>query len=279
MRKISKVIIINTLLLMALSASASGAEVKKVIAATNGVTPRISFVDNNNNLTGFEVEVLKEVDRRLDDYDIEFITMDSSSFYAALDANKVDVVMGNMRRSEAREKKYLFATEPHNYYPYRLIVAQGNNSINSLEDLKGKKIELAPGAQQTVIVETWNAQNGNEIEIVYSTSGGATSVLDIKSGRVDATVLGEYYVKVYNETSDARIKTVGEEIRFTDGVASDSDAYYVFQKNDAGRAFRDRASAAIREIRADGTLSKISITWFDEDRTLKIDSHRLPPTE
>jgi L-cystine transport system substrate-binding protein len=267
------------LAVLTLSANALASDVKKVIAATSGVIPGISFVDDNNNLTGFEVEVLKEVGRRLDDYEIDFVTMDGSSMYAALDANKVDVIMGNMRRSEAREKKYLFATEPHNYYPYRLIVAQDNNTINSLEDLKGKKIELSPGAQQTVIVETWNAQNGNEIEIVYNTSSNVTTIQDIKNGRVNATVLGEYYVKLYNESSNANIKAVGEEIKFTDGVASDSDAYYVFQKNDAGKTFRDRASAAIKDMRADGTLSKISLTWFGEDRTLQIDSHRLPPTE
>ncbi|MFP3153824.1 transporter substrate-binding domain-containing protein [Lachnospiraceae bacterium ZAX-1] len=238
------------------------------VGFSNGV--KVSYFDDDNNPTGYEIEVLKEVDKRLDGYTFEYQVMDFASLFSALEANKIDIIMGCMRRSEAREEKYLYTTEPHNYYPYRIIISQSNDSINSLEDLKGKKIALGPGALQTTIIETWNEANGNEIEIVYNS---ADAIADLKAGRVDATVFGDFLVDLYNETSDAQIKAVGDVVKMPDGVASDSDAYYILRQDEV--EFRDLVSEQIKEIHADGTLAKLSIEWFGKDNTVEIEANRL----
>lgn len=275
MKKIISYILLATIgvsLLTSCGSSDKGADAskEKVIYVGFYNSLVVSFYDDDNNPTGYEIEVLKEVDKRLDGYRFEYSQMDFASLFTALEANKVDIIMGCMRRSEAREEKYLYTTQPHNLYPYRIIVRQSDNSVNSLEDLKGKKIALGPGALQTTIVETWNEANGNKIEIVYNS---ADSIADLKAGRVDATILGDIWVPIYNEASDAQIKAVGEYVKMPDGVASDSNAYYILRKDE--EEFRDQVSQTIKEITDDGTLSKLSIEWFGYDNTLEIEANRL----
>ncbi|MDR3278753.1 MAG: transporter substrate-binding domain-containing protein [Oscillospiraceae bacterium] len=248
-------------------------EAEKTIIVGFSNSIKVSFLDDDNTPTGYEIDVLQEVDKRLADYKFEYQVMDFASLFTALEANKVDIIMGCMRRSEAREEKYLYTSEPHNFYPYRLIVLQDNDTINSLEDLKGKKIALGPGALQTTIVENWNAANGGEIEIVYNS---ADAIADLQAGRVDATVLGDLWVDVYNEASNAGIKAVGAIVKNVDGVASDSTAYYILRKDE--KDFRDLVSQTIKDMRADGALSKLSIEWFGKDNTLEIDENRTAAT-
>lgn len=247
------------------STDAGGDTVRKIIIGTTANSAKTSFVDDDGNITGYDVELLQEVDSRLPEYELEFVQMDFSSLFSALETNKVDLITGNFRRSEEREEKYLYTTVPYLYYPYRIIVLEENDSINSLDDLKGKKVGLSPGALQTTIVEKWNAANGNEIEIVYAT--GSTYIEDLKAGRIDATVLGEFLADLYNETSDAGLKVVGPVLREDDGVASDSNAYFITRQDEA--EFRDAVDGALQAIKDEGLLSELSIKWHGKDNTPK----------
>lgn len=49
-------------------------------------------------------------------------------------------------------------------------------------------------------------------------------------------------------------------------------AYFLFANNKNGETYRDLIEKALEEIRADGTLSKISIKWFGKD-------YSVPPTK
>ncbi|MDR2106495.1 MAG: transporter substrate-binding domain-containing protein [Coriobacteriales bacterium] len=243
-------------------------DIRTIIVATGGQSVNQSFINDKGELDGFDIVLLKEIFNRLPEYRVEFQTMDFSAEFSALETNKVDIILGNFRRSEEREAKYLYTTVPYLYYPYRLIVLEEREDITTLEDLKGKKIGLGPGALQTTIVEHWNEANGNEIEIVYNASG-ATFIEDLHAGRVDATVFGNYLVDVYNETSDAKIKAVGPVLKENDGVASDSNAYFILRQDDV--ALRDRVDEALQQITDEGLLREYSFEWFGKDYTPKED--------
>jgi L-cystine transport system substrate-binding protein len=248
--------------------AASAEDIRTIIVATGGTSAHQSFINDEGELDGFDIVLLKEIFNRLPEYRLEFQTMDFSAEFSALETKKVDIILGNFRRSEEREAKYLYTTVPYLYYPYRLIVPEDREDITSLEDMKGKKIGMSPGALQTTIVEKWNAANGNEIEIVYNASG-ATFIEDIHAGRIDATVLGNYLVDVYNETSDARVKAVGPVLKEDDGVASDSNAYFILRQEDV--ELRDRVDEALQQITDDGLLREYSFQWFGKDYTPKED--------
>ena len=57
--------------------SASGQDtVKKIIVGTGTQFPNVCFIDENGKLTGYDVELIREIDKRLPEYEFEFSTME-----------------------------------------------------------------------------------------------------------------------------------------------------------------------------------------------------------
>ena len=71
-----------------------------------------NYHDDNGELTGFEIEVLEEVDQRLDDYSFTYDTTEFASLFAGLDAGKFDVIANNIGEKDERREKYLFSLYP-----------------------------------------------------------------------------------------------------------------------------------------------------------------------
>ena len=59
-------------------------------------------------------------------------------------SGKVDTVAQQISVTPAREEKYKFS-EIYAYNPYKLSVRADDDSINSVEDLKGKRFACQPG--------------------------------------------------------------------------------------------------------------------------------------
>ena len=61
------------------AASAPAEEVKTFTVGTCGTVAAYSYVDENNNLTGYDIEILREIDARLPEVEFEYQTMDLSA--------------------------------------------------------------------------------------------------------------------------------------------------------------------------------------------------------
>ena len=106
---------------------------QKIIVGTGTQFPNICFLDNKGNLTGYDVELVKEIDKRLPNYKFEFKTMDFSNLLLSLESNKIDLVAHQMEVNEERKQKFLFNKEPYNIFPLHVVV---NEKIRQLNQLK-----------------------------------------------------------------------------------------------------------------------------------------------
>ncbi|MCD2486698.1 sulfur-containing amino acid ABC transporter substrate-binding protein TcyK, partial [Staphylococcus aureus] len=71
----------------------TGAGQKKVQTITVGTGtqfPNICFIDEKGDLTGYDVELIKELDKRLPHYKFTFKTMEFSNLLVSLGQHKVD---------------------------------------------------------------------------------------------------------------------------------------------------------------------------------------------
>lgn len=82
-------------------ASGSNGDVKKIIVGTGTQFKNVCFIDENGNLTGFDVELIKELDKRLPQYEFEFKTMDFGNLLLSLDAGKIDLVSHQMEKTRS----------------------------------------------------------------------------------------------------------------------------------------------------------------------------------
>ncbi|KDE23547.1 L-cystine-binding protein TcyJ [Bacillus subtilis] len=237
----------------------TGAGQKKVQTITVGTGtqfPNICFIDEKGDLTGYDVELIKELDKRLPHYKFTFKTMEFSNLLVSLGQHKVDIVAHQMEKSKEREKKFLFNKVAYNHFPLKITVLQNNDTIRGIEDLKGKRVITSATSNGALVLKKWNEDNGRPFEIAYEGQGANETANQLKSGRADATISTPFAVDFQNKTSAIKEKTVGH-------VLSNAKVYFMFNKNE--QTLSDDIDKALQEIIDDGTLKRLSLIWLGDD--------------
>ncbi len=90
------------------SASTSTTSPKTIVVATAGDIPPFDF-EQDGNLTGYDVEVLKAVDEKLDQYKIEFQKTAWESIFPGVDAGRYQTAANNLSYTKERADKYLYS--------------------------------------------------------------------------------------------------------------------------------------------------------------------------
>ena len=209
-----------------------------------------SYVDEDDNLTGFDVEVAKAIAAKLG-VEAQIIPASWDGLFAGMDAGRYDIVVNGVEVTEEREEKYDFA-EPYAYIRTALIVRGDNDTIHTFEDLKGKKTANSIASTYMNLAESYGAT----CQGVATLDETLTMVLQ---GRVDATLNAIVsYTDYMAQHPDSDLKV----------VATTEDASNVaipMRKGDDTATLREAVNQAIAELREEGTLSELSIRFFGED--------------
>nr|WP_316047222.1 transporter substrate-binding domain-containing protein [Planococcus glaciei] len=104
------------------SSKEAGATGEQVITVgTQNDYPPFAFADENNELTGYDVEVVKAVDEKLDGYTFEFTAVPWDSMFLALESNKIQAIADQVAKTPERQGKYLFTDE--SYFAAETVIA------------------------------------------------------------------------------------------------------------------------------------------------------------
>lgn len=236
-------------------ASSAKDDVREVLIGTGSSMLNINFYDEDGNLTGYDIELLRKIDEKLAQYEFEFEVMDFTNLLLSLETDKIDMVSHNMAKNAEREEKFLFNEQPYNAIPTFVVVNENNNDIQSIDDLAGKKVGVTPTSNAALFFEKYNEEHDLGAEIVYVSSSQDT-IEQLKNGRIDASFSFPFTVKANNEQADAQQKLVGDELIFT-GI------HFLFNKDD--EQLSDAIDGAIQELIEDGTVGSMLEEWFGED--------------
>ena len=238
----------------------SGSQAETVQVGTMGTYSPYSFEDESGKLTGYDLEVLRKVEEVDPSLHFEFVAGEWESLFVGLDADKFQMLANQITSNEERQEKYYLTENTYYNCVAQLIVKKGRTDINSLEDLKGKKIGLTVGDSFTLLVEKWNEEHDNILTIEYYSEDITTILQDIANGRVDATVNDPAVAVDKAETQGLEVQPAGER-------RSSDPTYFIFKKDEKGKELRDKVDAALAKLIADGELSKLSKEWFGADYT------------
>lgn len=240
--------------------TSSSKNVQQIVVGTSGTFPQVTYLDSNGNLNGFDIQLVKAIDARLPGYQFNFHTMDFANLLLSLNTNKIDLVANEMEKNKDRSQKYLFNKVPYAFWKTYIIVSKTNNQpIHSLDDLKGKKVLTSATSAEATLLENYNKTHNNAIQIVYTNGASNDTVSQITSGRVDATLGADFSLSLIDP--QGKLKIVGEPLA-SNGV------YFVFRKNDPKeQQLANQVDQALKQIKADGTLSKLSEKWLGQDYT------------
>lgn len=247
-----RVLVLVMLALVLLQAPANAATDNRplVRVGTEGTYPPFSFHDQDTNqLTGYDIDVIKAVAKKAG-WRLKFVETQFDSIFAALGANRIDVIANQVTKNPEREAKYGLGTT-YTYSRGVIVTKTGNNDIKSLKDIKGK---VAAESITTAWAEIAR-KAGAKVEGVEGFSQAAALVVQ---GRVDLLINDNIAALDYlNTTGSKKIQIVGNA---GDEV---SEQALVFRKSDTSRLAE--SNAALAALKADGTLAKISEKYFKTD--------------
>ena len=223
----------------------------KIIAGTSGTLYPTSYhEEGSDDLTGYEVEVLKEASKRLD-LEIEFVEMGFDGLLTSLNSGKIDVAANDIEVTEEREKKVSFS-DPYKYsYGTAIVRKDDLSGIKTLEDLKGKK---SAGAATSIYMQI-SRDYGAE-EVVYDNATNEQYLRDVATGRTDV-ILNDYYLQTLALAAFPELNiTIHPDIKYHPNV----QAMAVKKGNDT---LLEKLNGVLKDMQEDGTITKLSKQFYN----------------
>lgn len=235
-----------------------GGSTKKIVVGLDDNFPPMGFKNENNEIVGFDIDLAKEASKRLG-REVEFKAIDWSSKEAELKSGRVDILWNGLDITEKRKENMLFS-DPYMDNRQIIFVKKGNMSIQNEESMAGKVIgtQSASSAEEYMDSKPFFKEKVKEVK---KYSDFVSAFMDLENGRIDAVVgdeiTGRYYMSKHPDSLDAVDVAIGEVSTFGIG----------FAKNN--QQLRDEVQKVLNDMKADGTLAKISQKWFGKDITKK----------
>ncbi|RSD25891.1 amino acid ABC transporter substrate-binding protein [Mesobacillus subterraneus] len=220
----------------------------KLLVGTEGTYPPFTFHDDNGELTGFDVEIAKEVAKRLG-VEAEFKETQWDAMFAGLDAKRFDMIANQVGIKPEREEKYAFSN-PYITSTAVLIAHEDNDEVKGFEDLKNKK------AAQSMTSNYADMAREQGAEIV-GVDGFNQAIELLLSKRADVTINENLsFLDFKKAKPEAKVKIVAES-------PDASQSGLMFRKD--SETLVEAVNGALADMIADGTYDKISIKWFGEN--------------
>lgn len=215
----------------------------------------MGFKDNNGEIVGFDIDLAKEVSKRIGKQ-VTFQPIDWSMKESELNSGKIDLIWNGYSITKERKEKVNF-TNPY-LENRQVIITLVNSKINSKVDLKGMNV----GAQnQSSAVDAIN----KEEELlktfkdgkVYTFETNNEALMDLEAKRIDAVVADEILARYYiNKKGEGKFKILNDDF---------GDESYGVGIRKGDEELLEKLNEAFEDIKKDGTAKKVSDKWFGKD--------------
>ena len=243
-------------------------KIKIAFAQDEGVC---SYVDENDKLTGEEVEVWREIAKRLPEYDIEFIPTSQDDLRVGLQTGNYDGSVGDFFLSRERIEKFEIPREPLDFtWTGMLIRKEFAVGVSSLSDLAKKQkdgLKIAPqnsGYGSTYILEVYNEQNPDNklnFELTSEQTWGSTQNY-VGVGRYGATCAQKTDYQTNFVSEDGAYHEYVDQVTWV--PTQNVGAYTLFKKG-VDKKFLDRYVEVLKQIKAEGIASELSRKFYGYD--------------
>lgn len=216
--------------------------------AMSGQYPPFNFVDENNELSGFDVEICSEIADRMG-LEPRPVSTAWDGIVAGLLAGKYDLICGSMAITEQRLEALDFS-DPYYRSGAQLFVREGS-PYDSVDALEGKKIGVTLGTTY----EEWVRNNVSNAK-VRTYKGVPDMVLELSSDRLDGFITDRIVGAMAIDEKGAPIEMAGPllyEERM--GIAAPKDSPELV----------GAINEALENIKKDGTYREISMKWLKID--------------
>ncbi|AWT50177.1 amino acid ABC transporter substrate-binding protein [Psychrobacter sp. YP14] len=222
---------------------------------TEGTYPPYTYHDEQNKLTGYDVEVTRAVADKLG-VKVEFKETQWDAMLAGLDAKRFDMVANQVSLTTPERQAKYDKAEAYSWSGAVVLAPKSDSRFNSWESLKGLKSAQSLSSNYGELAKKYEAE-------VVPVDGMAQAVELVKQGRADFTLndnlaVLDYLKKFPDSSLEIKLKAPAEEMT--------GSGLVMLKGDDAALA---KINEAMDELHKDGTLTRLSEQFFGEDISKK----------
>jgi len=243
-----------------------------VVSSDANYAPQ-SFLNDKGELDGFDIDVAKEVAKRLG-VKVKFVTPDWDLIVAGKWGARWDLSIGSMTPTIPRAKVVDFSS-PYYYVPAQFGVHKKNTTISTLANFSGKTVGCGSGTTYETYLDPNQAleiEGGEKIVYqvkdaksrTYQTDMEAVQDLALGDGVRSDGVLTSGFVIQEAIKNGIPIKPVGAPVYY-EPLAAASD-----KARPGSAALIKKISELFEAMHDDGTLTNLSMKWYSFDVSKKI---------
>lgn len=245
----------------------SDGKIQKIrVAHTNYYVP-YDFVNDKGESDGFEVAVLKEIDKLLPQYEFEYFPTSDDDLLIGVLQGKYDVGTKGVWITEERKKKYVFPQNPIAASIIGIVIRK--DTADKITDMKsfakysGKLVPIGPSNAQYNIIDEYNRQNPNaQVKLVAGDQfEAADGYVWVVEGRYDARVDIKLSFQNNIEKEGAPYAKYKDKLSYVPYKAIPTWPLF----NRKNQALANAYDEAIKTLKENGTLEKLSQKYFGED--------------
>ena len=246
-------------------AGAAKKEVRKVKVAFDQGGKPIGYLDEKGNPTGYEIEVMKLVDKALPEYEFEYVPTSSEDLLVGVQQGKYQVGVKNAWFTEERTKSYIFPKEFLGLSGVGILLKKKNENIKDLSDFAKAKLSLAPiaasNAQYTIVDEYNQANQDNKVNLEAGDAFSVDVVQWVNEGRVDGGIyLGATYEKQVL-AKEGPYHNLANDLVYNEFAVVKT--WPLFNKKE--QEFADAYDQAIKKIKEEKKTNKLMVKFYNTD--------------
>ncbi|HHY61101.1 MAG TPA: amino acid ABC transporter substrate-binding protein [Clostridia bacterium] len=219
-----------------------------LVAGLDDSFPPMGYRNENNELVGFDIDMGDEIAKRLG-IRIEWQPTDWDGVISALQTKRFDVIISGMTVTEERAKQVNF-TQPYVKAGVVALVKAGNDTIKSGEDLAGKVVGIQGGSSGEEVVKELEG-----LKEVKRYKQFPECLSDLEIGRLDAAIVD--------------VTVAAHYLALRPGVfaiaAPLNEELFAIATRKEDTKLLEELNRVLSEMKADGTLERISMKWFGEN--------------
>lgn len=216
---------------------------------TGNAYPPYTYQDESGELTGFEKALLDAIDEKLPQYKFKYQVFEFKNILTALAIGSIDIGAHQFEENDERRAEYLFSDEGYNDYTSYIAYLEGGTAYQTLKELEGRTVTVAPGSNHAYILKEYNKTAETPIKVVYFEASSIDILIaNLETDVADATLLTKSNIDAWNAQREKKLIASTEPVFVT-------NAYYLFKKGST--ELQQAVDGALRELKQSGKFDSI----------------------
>ncbi|MDF2544316.1 MAG: hypothetical protein K0S47_4034 [Herbinix sp.] len=219
--------------------------------------PPMGFRDDADNIVGFDIDLAKAVCEKLG-VELETQPIEWEAKEQELNTKNIDCIWNGFSVTPERLEN-LTMTKPYMENNISLVVTNSSDIV-TFADMAGKNLAVQSGSSaEEALNDEANKDFKDSIGNVNGFGDYVTALMDLETGNSDAVLMDSV-------VANYMITDLGKDFKVLDETLVADEYAIGFRKGE--NALSDAVWNALKELKEDGTIAKISTEWFGSDITI-----------